>query len=157
MTQRPAPGGTALYFALSPSRMRQGKAWFNVVPDLKRSWVLVPVLPFVACLVLAPLAKNVVSGDPASLVAILLLAIPVIAAVLTSIGAAQLANRFFPIILFAAVGSYLVIIAEALVIAFKLPVHQLREWFWCLTAAALVLAIINITVYVRARSRKIRS
>ena len=157
MSERPAPGGTALYFALSPSRGRRGKAWFNIVPDLKRSWVLVPALPFVVCLLLTLLAKKVASGDPGSLVAILLVAVPIIAAVLTSVGAAQLANRFFPVIQFAAVGSYLVIIAETLVIAFKLPLHLLREWSYGLTAAALALTIINIAVYVQARSRKIRS
>jgi hypothetical protein len=154
MTRRPAPGGTALYFALSPSTARRGKAWFNVVPDLKRSWVLVPVLPFIACLLLTLLAKKVASGDPGSLVTILLLALPIIAAVLTSIGAAQLANRFFPVIQFAAIGSYIVTIAEALVIAFKLPIHLLREWSCGLTAAALILLVTNIAVYAWARFRR---
>lgn len=153
MASRSAPDGTALYFALSPCEETSGKAWFNVIPDLLRSWVLVPLLPFVACLFLALGAKEVVSGDPGSFVTTLLLAIPVIAAVVTSIGAAQLANRFFPLVRRVAVASYLVIVAQSLVIAFKPPAHVMLEWSWALAIVAGVLSAVNAFAYLRARSR----
>jgi hypothetical protein len=153
MATRQTPAGSALYFALSPCAENDGKAWFNVIPDLQRSWVFVPLLPLVACVLLALRAKEVVSGDPASFVTTLLLAIPVIAAVLASIGEAQLASRFFPVVRQMALASYLVVVAESLVIAVKPSARLMLEWSGALAVVAAFFSAVNILVYLRARSR----
>jgi hypothetical protein len=154
MRRRVAPEGSALHFALSPCEEISGNAWFNLIPDPQASWIFLPIIPFVACLLLTMLAKQVTSSDTVSIVAILLLAIPFIVATLTSIGTAQMANRFFPSVGWAAVSSYLIVIAESVVIAFKLPVDVLLRWSLYLTTLAFVMSVISIIFYVRARSHR---